>query len=98
MFDTEKFEYIKGIIKLGIENLLNKWERKQIKEETEMTPEAESLFKQMINEVHQKELLKTREDALIEGRNEAIREIAKEFKDLVDIETPSKNRTKYRRN
>ncbi|WP_407423626.1 hypothetical protein [Methanobrevibacter sp.] len=63
-----------------------------------MTPEAESLFKQVISEVHQKELLETREEALSEGRNEginegrneAMKEIAKEFKDLVDIEILSK--------
>lgn len=97
LFDAKKLEYIKGIIKLEIENLLTKREQKQMKEEIQMTPEAESLFKQVINEVHQKELLETREDALIEGRiegrnegrNEAIREIAKEFKDLIDIETLS---------
>ena len=63
-----------------------------------MTPQAENLFKQVIDEVHQKELIETREDALVEGRNEgrnegrleAMKEIAKEFRDLIDIETLSK--------
>ena len=75
----------------------------QIKEEITMTPQAENLFKQVIDEVHQKELIETREDALAEGRKEGrlevMEEISKEFRDLIDIETLSKkNRTKHRRN
>ena len=90
LFDSNKFEYIEGIIKLEIENLLTPKEQMQIKEEITMTPQAENLFKQVIDEVHQKELIETREDALVEGRKKGMEEIVKEFRDLIDIETLSK--------
>ena len=97
LFDSTKYEYIKSIIKLEIENLLTKEEQNSIEEEIKMTPQVQNIITQAINEVNMKVISETREEALAEGKKEgkkegrieAMKEIAKELKDIVDIETLS---------
>lgn len=101
LFDESKFDYVKAVIKLEIENLLTNEEQKIIGDEIDMSPEAQSIITQAIHEVNQKSLAETRQKALAEGKKEGLKEgkekglkegkkeMVKKFKKMIDLETLS---------
>ena len=73
-----------------ISNLLSEDEQKEIKGESEMTPKAMAVVTQAINEVNQKVLAETREDAFNEGRAKTLKQVAKNLRDKIDLDVLSK--------
>ena len=55
-----------------------------------MTPKAMAVVTQAINEVNQKVLAETREDAFNEGRTKALKQVAKNLRDEIDLDVLSK--------
>ena len=90
LFDESKFEFIQTVVDIEIRNLLTKDEQKEIKEEIEMTPEAMAVVRQAIEEVNQKVLAENREDAYKECRAKTMEEVAKTFRDEIDLDKLSK--------
>lgn len=98
LFDETKFEVIEAIIRMEIKNLLSKKEQTQIKEGIKMTPQNEELILNAINEVNTKVLYEAEqkgvekgiekgiEKGMEKGKIEAMKEIAKSFKEKIDIE------------
>lgn len=96
MFDKSRFDIIKAVIKLEIENLLSKEEQDMIREEIDMTPKAEEIIVNAIREVNDKVLyeteVKAREEGIREGKKEgrdegrikALEEMARNLKDTFD--------------
>lgn len=80
LFDKRKINTFKAVLKLEIENFVNDEERKKLKGELKMTPEAEEMITRAFYEVemkhHQLELEEIRRDA----QNESKIEIAKKLK------------------
>lgn len=90
------------MIELEISNLLTNEERKIIDEEIKMTPKAMAVVTKAINEVNQKVLAETWDDAhaeglaeglaegmdegRVEGRADAMKDFAKALKNQVDID------------
>ncbi|MDO5859160.1 hypothetical protein [Methanobrevibacter sp.] len=93
LFDKNRFEFFKSVVELEIENFLTKDEQNKISEGVKMTPKAMDVVTRAINEVNQKVLAETREDALAEGRaegkaegiDEATGSIAKALRNTVDL-------------
>ncbi|MBQ9160678.1 MAG: hypothetical protein IJ122_05070 [Methanobrevibacter sp.] len=98
LFDEAKFEFIKTIVKLEIDNLLTKREKDEIKEEIEMSPQAQETIIQVIREVNTKVLAETKEEGIEEGiekgiekgREEKQLEIAQNLKETLDDEEISR--------
>ena len=94
LFDEAKFEFIKTIVKLEIDNLLTKREKDEIKEEIEMSPQAQETIIQVIREVNTKVLAETKEEGIEEGiekgREEKQLEIAQNLKETMDDEEISR--------
>lgn len=90
LFDEGKYEFIQAVIELEINNLLTNEEQNKIKEEMKMTPKAMAVVTRAINEVNQKVLAETRDDAhaegRAEGRAEGIKEMAKALRGQVDLD------------
>lgn len=86
LFDKTRFEYVKAIVQMEIENLISKDEQHKITEVVDMTPQAEKLISQVIDEVHRKSVHEARMDGIKEGKEE----IAKNLKDLMDDEEISR--------
>ena len=86
LFDKTRFEYVKTIIQMEIENLISKDEQSIITEVVDMTPQAEKLISQAISEVHRKSVHESRLDGMKEGKEE----IAKNLKDFMDVEEISR--------
>lgn len=102
LFDEDKYEFIQAVIELEISNLLTNEERKIIDEEIKMTPKAMAVVTKAINEVNQKVLAETWDDAhaeglaeglaegmdegRVEGRADAMKDFAKALKNQVDID------------
>lgn len=98
LFNESRYEYIESVIKLEIENLLTEEEQKEIEEEIELTPKAESIIEKAFNEVNGKVIseakLEARLEGYSEGRNEGYSEgkkdamimIAKNLREKIDIE------------
>ena len=90
LYNEEKLEFIQAIIKLEIENLLTAEEQKEIKEDIKMSPHAESIIKQAINEVNWKVLAETEEKGIEKGKKDTMKSVAKQFKNQIDIQELSK--------
>ena len=98
LFNESRYEYIESVIKLEIENLLTEEKQKEIEEEIELTPKAESIIEKAFNEVNGKVIseakLEARLEGYSEGRNEGYSEgkkdamimIAKNLREKIDIE------------
>lgn len=90
LFDESRFEYIQAIIKLEIENLISKDEQENIEGEIDMTPQAEKIITRAIDEVHRKSVHEARldgiEEGLEQGRNNAMEDMARNLKDVLDDE------------
>lgn len=81
MFDKSRFDIIKAVIKLEIENLLSKEEQDMISEEIDMTPKAEEIIVNAIREVNDKVLYETEVKAREEGIKKGIKKGKKEGRD-----------------
>lgn len=102
LFDECRFEYIQGIIELEIKNLISKDEMEKIMGEIDMSPQAERIFSQAIDEVHRKSVHEARLDGIEEGlekgiekgidkgKNDAMEEMARNLKDVMDDEEISR--------
>lgn len=97
IFEKNRLDVIKSIIKLEIDNLLTKDEEKRFKEEIKMTPEAEQIIKQAVSEVNRKYEILEREELINEGKREGKREgilegktegIMQVARNLKEIHTP----------
>ena len=72
LFDESKYEFIKFIVDLEIENFLTKDEQNEIFEAIKMTPQAEELVIKVINEVNQKVLNETEQKGIEQGIEQGI--------------------------
>ncbi len=98
LFDSDRFEYIQAIIKLEVENLISKEEREKIDGEIEMTPQAERIITQVVDEVHKKSVHEARldgieeglEQGLEQGKKDALEDVARNLRDVLDVEEISK--------
>ena len=98
LFDESRFEFIESVVKLEIDNLLTEKEKQDIKKEIKMTPQALSTIQRAIDEVNKKVISEAKmegeakgmekgmEKGIEKGRKESMQEIAKAFKDKIDIE------------
>lgn len=97
LFDVDKYQFIQAIVELEIENLLSSDGRKEVYGRIRMTPEAQSVVLQAIHEVNQKVLVETErkgikegmEKGMEKGRNAAMKDVAKNLRDKMDIEEVS---------
>ena len=94
LFEKRRYEYIEAIIKLEINNLISKKERKKIMEENKMSPQAETLIVNTIREVNRKTLHEAEEKGIEKGeekgREKALEEVARNLKNNMDDEEISK--------
>lgn len=98
LFDESKFQFVQAVIQLEIENFLSVDEQMKIKKEVKMTPQAQSVVLQAINEVNTKVLTENSQKAkadgikegIKEGKADGIKEIVKSLRDDVDLELLSK--------
>ena len=90
LFNESRYEYIESVIKLEIENLLTEEEQKEIEEEIELTPKAESIIEKAFKEVNGKVIseakLESRLEGYTEGKKDAMIMIAKNLREKIDIE------------
>ena len=105
LFDEKKLELIKGIIKLEIDNLLTKEERKKIRSGMKMSPESLAIITKAIDEVNKKVISEAEMDGIEKGiekgikqgmekgmekgRKDTTEKIAKALKNQIDIQTLS---------
>ena len=93
LFDEKKLELIKGTIKLEIDNLLTKEERKKIRRGMKMSPESLAIITNAIDEVNKKVISEAEMDGIEkgikqgrkEGRKDTTEKIAKALKNELDI-------------
>ena len=98
LFDESKFQFVQAVIQLEIENFLSVDEQMKIKKEVKMTPQAQSVVLQAINDVNTKVLTENSQKAkadgikegIKEGKADGIEEIVKSLRDDVDLELLSK--------
>ena len=90
IFDESKFEFIETIVKLEIDNLLTESERKEIKEEIKVTPQAQETIMQVIHEVNQKVLAETEEEGIKKGIKKGIKRGIKRGKKETQLEIAQK--------
>lgn len=99
LFDKTKLDTFKAVLKMVIKNLISEGERKKLKGEINMTPQAEAIITQAAREVSKKYLNFEKEELLeqgraegriegraegkIEGKEEAIEEIIKKIRPIV---------------
>lgn len=81
LFDKTQYEFIQAVVGLEIENFLTDDEQKEIDEEIKMTPQAQYIVTRAIHEVNQKALYEAKQ----EGIDETMIEVAKTFRNQVDI-------------
>ena len=86
LFDDKKIEFIKAVIGLEINNFLTKEEKNEIKKEIIMTPQAEKIVLQAINEVNQKVLSETKIQSRNEGIEKGKAEVAKNLIGKMSLE------------
>ena len=86
LFDEEKINIIKSIIKLEIDNLIPAEEQKEFKGALKMTNESEKIINQAISEVNKK----YEQMALEKGKKEGREEVAKNLKGMLKPEEISK--------
>lgn len=98
LFDELRFDCIQAIIKLEFENLISKDEQEKIEGEIDMTPQAEMIITKAIDEAHRKSVYEARldgieeglEQGLEQGRNNAMEDMARNLKDVLDDEDISR--------
>ena len=93
IFKKDRLDVIKSIIKLEIDNLITDDENEKFKEGIKMTPEAEQIINQAVNQVNRKYEILAREEGIKEGKIEGIKEgkaegIMEVAKNLKEIHTP----------
>lgn len=94
LFDENRFEYIQAIIKLEIKKFLPKEEKNKLIGEIDMSPQAEKIITQAINEVNKKSLYEAKQEGIDEGMEKGIEKgieiVAKNLKDVLSDEEISK--------
>lgn len=90
LFDESKLEFIQAVIKLEIENLLTYEEQMNIEGEIEMTPQAEKIILQAIDEVNKKTLYNAKTEGMKEGIEKGMKKVAKNLKENLTPEEISK--------
>ena len=85
LFDESRFEFIQAIVRLEIDNLLTQNEQNKIKKEIMMSPKTLNTILQAIDEVNKKVISEAKMEGRDEGRTEAMKEIAKRFKNQIDF-------------
>ena len=97
IFKKDRLDVVKSIIKLEIDNLITDDENEKFKEGIKMTPEAEQIINQAVNQVNRKYEILAREEGRKEGKAEGIKEgkiegkaegIMQVAKNLKEIHTP----------
>lgn len=93
IFKKDRLDVVKSIIKLEIDNLITDDENEKFKEGIKMTPEAEQIINQAVNQVNRKYEILAREEGIKEGKIEGIKEgkaegIMEVAKNLKEIHTP----------
>ena len=97
IFKKDRLDVVKSIIKLEIDNLITDDENEKFKEGIKMTPEAEQIINQAVNQVNRKYEILAREEGIKEGKAEGIKEgkiegkaegIMQVAKNLKEIHTP----------
>lgn len=86
LFDEKRYEFVKAIIELEIENFLTLDEQEKIEEGIKMTPKAVDVIKKAINEVNWKVLAETEQKGIDIGESNAMKKVAKEFREKIGLE------------
>ena len=82
LFDETKYEFVRAIVGLEIDNFLTNDEKNEIAEAISMTPEAQSVVLKAINEVNQKVLYEQKQKGIEQG----ILMVAKNLKGDMDVD------------